>query len=232
MNKCMNADIRDALPDYLHGHLDAASTVEVRAHIADCAECAAELEMLNLVLASAPAVPAMDVAQIASALPLPTRHGFLLHRGGGGAATEPVRPVAPAFAPRKRAWANPFVKIAAAAAIVTAGGLSLIVGRDVLRPEVQVGQTAPAAAPQIAVTTEAPAATSVEAPAPVKSAPAPKAVEVAAVNGLSLGGDLQDLSEEHLAALLEDIDQMDALPAAEPESMEPSVGDGGSGIDQ
>ncbi|HUQ19310.1 MAG TPA: zf-HC2 domain-containing protein [Gemmatimonadaceae bacterium] len=232
MTKCMNADIRDVLPDYVHGHLDAASTAEVRAHISDCAECVTEVEMLNLVVATVPTAPAMNVSQIATALPLPTRHGFLLHRGGGATASEPPRPVATPFARRKGAWANPLVKVAATAAIVTAGGLSLIVGRDVLRPEVQVGQTAPAAVPQVAVTPVAPAITPGDVPAPAKSAPAPKAVEVASAKGLSLAGGLQDLSEEHLAALLEDIDEMDALPAAEPETMEPSVAGSGSGIDQ
>jgi len=38
MTECMNAEMRDALPDYLNGTLDVARTAEVRAHVAACDE--------------------------------------------------------------------------------------------------------------------------------------------------------------------------------------------------
>lgn len=230
MNKCVSAEMRDALPDFVHGKLDATRMADVRAHIANCAECAAEVELLNHVISSAALTPAMDVARIAGALPLPTRHGFLLHRGSGIAAEPDARAIAPTSSTRHRTWANPFVRIAAVAAIVTAGGLSLLVGRDVLRPEAQVGQTGPAAAPVVAVApTPAPAAPIEPPVAPKTSSPSPKVVASAAT-GLSFAGDLQELSDDHLETLLGEIEQMDALPQAEPEAMEPSVaGSGGDG---
>src|SRR6476619_5571250 len=194
MDKCVSAEMRDALPDFVHGKLDATRMADVRAHIANCAECAAEVELLNHVISSAALTPAMDVARIAGALPLPTRHGFLLHRGSGVATEPESKSISPASSTRHRTWASPFVRIAAVAAIVTAGGLSLLVGRDVLRPEAQVGQTAPVAPSVVAVTpTPAPAApigTPIEAKT---SAPAPK-VLASAPTGLSFAGDLQELS--------------------------------------
>jgi hypothetical protein len=220
--------MRDSLPDFVHGHLDAVRMAEVRAHVAECEECAAEVELLSHVLASAAPVPPMDVARIANALPLPTRHGFLLHRGSGVATDTEARSVAPATSTRHSTWANPFVRIAAVAAIVTAGGLSLLVGRDVLRPEAQVGQTAPAAAPAVAVAPTPTPAAPIEAPSAPRTSAASTKVIASAPTALSFAGDLQELSDDHLETLLGEIEQMDALPQAEPESMEPSVAGSGS----
>ena len=145
MSECVSAEMRDVLPEYVHGQLDDGRAAEVRAHLAGCADCAAEVELLRAVMSAAPAAPKMNVDRIARALPTPTRHGFLLHRGGGTGS--PLTPgVLPAMPRRSRIWSRPVVKIAAAAAIVTAGGLSLLVGRDVLRPDTQVGQMAPTTA--------------------------------------------------------------------------------------
>src|SRR6476620_3514319 len=142
MSECLGAEMRDVLPDFVHGQLDDGRTAEVRAHIASCAECAAEVELLRAVVSAAPEAPQMNVDRIVSARPTPTRHGFLLHRGGG--VGSPLTPVAsPTMSHRSRIWSRPVVKIAAAVAIVAAGGLSLLVGRDVLRPDTQVGQAGP-----------------------------------------------------------------------------------------
>jgi anti-sigma factor RsiW len=228
MTECLNAEMRDALPDYLNGTLDLARTAEVRAHVAACDECAAELELLRIVAASAPGAPAMDVARIASAIPTPTRYGFMIHRGGGEAAQSPPPPTVVPIRARRGVWSRPSVRIAAGLAIVTAGGLSLLVGRDVLRPESQVGQVKPVA---VAVV---PAASSVSVPvAPTKAArnveAQPQQVASAAPVGLSLTGDLQELSDEHIATILNEMDRMDGLPSEEPEAVEPVVGNANSG---
>src|SRR6266496_3560053 len=123
MTECLNAEMRDALPDYLNGTLDAARTAEVRGHVAACDECAAELELLRVVAASAPSAPPMDVARIANAIPTPARHGFMIHRGGGEAAQSPPPPTVVPIRARRGVWSRPSVKIAAGLAIVTAGGL-------------------------------------------------------------------------------------------------------------
>jgi anti-sigma factor RsiW len=230
MSECLSAEMRDVLPDFVHGQLDASRAADVRAHIADCAECAAEVELLRAVMLAAPESPKMNVDRIARALPTPTRHGFLLHRGGGtGTPLTPV--VSPAMPHRSRIWSHPVVKIAAAVAIVAAGGLSLLVGRDVLRPDTQVGQVAPSIdsgtrSANTALTPALPVATEPAAPATEPKAPQ---VAVASSAGISLAGGLQDLSDEHLETLLAEMDQMDGLPAVEPDALEPAVGNDASG---
>ena|SRR5436190_188664 len=227
MTECLSAEMRDALPDYLNGTLNVARTAEVRAHVAACDACAAELELLRVVAASAPSAPPMDVARIANAIPTPTKHGFMIHRGGEPAQSPPPPTVVPIRA-RRGVWSRPSVKIAAGLAIVTAGGLSLLVGRDVLRPESQVGQVEPVAVATV------PAASSVSVSGAATKAAStgeaqPRQVASAARVGLSLTGDLQELSDEHIAALLNEMDRMDGLPSEEPEAVEPVVGNANSG---
>jgi hypothetical protein len=72
MNDCPNAGIRDLLCDVVHGTLADADRRRVEAHIAACADCAAELDLLRrarTVLARA--TPAVDTARIAAAIPRP-----------------------------------------------------------------------------------------------------------------------------------------------------------------
>ena len=229
MTECVNAEIRDALPDYLNGTLDGARTAEVRAHLAACNECAAELELLRIVAASAPAAPAIDITRIANAIPTPTRYGFMVHRGGAGEASRESEPtVVPIRNRPSRIWSNRALKIAAGVAIVAAGGLSLFVGRDVLRPESQVGETksVPVAVAPAAPEVTVPAAPASGAPTPK---PQPRVVASAATAELSLTGDLQELSDEHIATLLNEMDRMDGLPSSEPDVVEPVVATSSSG---
>jgi len=230
MSECLSAEMRDVLPDFVHGQLDDGRAAEVRAHIVNCAACAAEVELLRAVMSAAPAAPEMNVDRIVRALPTPTRHGFLLHKGG--ATGSPLTPVAsPAMPHRSRIWSRPVVKIAAAVAIVAAGGLSLVVGRDVLRPDTQVGQASPSIEVASRSVTPAPAPALPVTTAPSSPAAEPKVREVAVASsaGISLTAELQDLSDEHLQTLLAEMDQMDGLPAAEPDALEPSVGNDASG---
>jgi anti-sigma factor RsiW len=232
MSDCVSAEMRDVLPDFVHGQLDGGRTAEVRAHLAECADCAAEVELLRAVMSAAPAAPVMNVDRIARALPTPTRHGFLLHRGGGTGS--PLTPVVSAAMPhRSRIWSRRVVKIAAAVAIVAAGGLSLLVGRDVLRPDTQVGQVATTPV----VSSSIPRASAPNLPVAVAPATPARETEarqvaVASAVGISLAGELQELSDEHLETLLAEMDRMDGLPAAEPDQLEPAVGNDGRGGDQ
>jgi len=218
--------MRDALPDFVNRQMDVARSAEIKAHLAACPECAAEAELLRLIVESAPSSPRIDIARIARALPTPTRHGFLLHRGGGaGDGALSTTRIESSSTTHRRIWSRPSIRIAAAVAVVAAGGLSLVVGRDVLRPEVPVGQTRAAVAPpravapapvRVAATTDSPP----RLPAPTRR---PRQVAAARPAGLSLAGDLQELSDEHLATLLSELDRMEGLPAEEPEALEPKV---------
>lgn len=221
MNNCRSAEMREALPDLIHGRLDATRAAEVQAHIASCAACTAELELLRAVATSAPAAPAMDVARISAVLPPLPRQAFVLHTGRG-------EPAGPAAVTRLRdgnsIWSRPWLRIAAAVVIVVAGGLSLLVGRDVLRPETQLGQpttsVAGGASPRPLGPNQDPGAAATIAQ-PERSRQV--AVANTTESGLSLVGEVQELSDEHLATLLNEMDRMDAIPAAEPEVMIPTV---------
>jgi len=72
MSDCPNVEMREMLPELLHGRLDVAQTARLREHIAVCAECAAELELLERVRRAYSAAPAVDTAAIVRRLP--TRH--------------------------------------------------------------------------------------------------------------------------------------------------------------
>jgi anti-sigma factor RsiW len=68
MSDCPNAEIRDLLPDLLHGRLDAASRDRVESHVRGCESCRRELALLRQVRHAAPQVT-IDVNRIVAALP-------------------------------------------------------------------------------------------------------------------------------------------------------------------
>lgn len=94
MTECSNAEIRDLLPDLLHGRLDGAARNRAEAHLRDCAECRRELALLGSLRAAAPS-PRVDVGRIVAALPA--------YR-------------------RRRSWMAPAWRIAAAVVFLAVGG--------------------------------------------------------------------------------------------------------------
>jgi anti-sigma factor RsiW len=84
MRDCSNVEMRDRLPDLLHGQLSAAREAAVRAHLATCAECRAELALLTLARAASPA-PVPDVSRIAGAIPAYRRPSTFVRFGGSPA---------------------------------------------------------------------------------------------------------------------------------------------------
>ena len=70
MNDCPNAEIRDLLCDVVHGTLADGERRRVEAHVAACADCAAELALLRrarTVLGRA--TPSVDTGRIVAAIP-------------------------------------------------------------------------------------------------------------------------------------------------------------------
>lgn len=107
MTDCPNAEIRDLLPEYLNGTLAAARRADVEAHVAGCAECTAELEMLRLVRETWGQAPAVNVASIVDQLPRPARRRVV------------------------RSWRQSHAfQIAAAVSFIALGGISLAVARS------------------------------------------------------------------------------------------------------
>src|SRR5512133_1917191 len=72
MTDCPNDLMRDLLPEYALGVLGADDAARVAEHLGACAECRAELALLDRVQDGlALGVPRMDVAAIVAALPKP-----------------------------------------------------------------------------------------------------------------------------------------------------------------
>ena len=70
MRDCPNVEMRERLPELMHGVLRADLAAEVRAHVAQCDDCRAELELLESVrsLLTTPASP-IDTSRIVAKLP-------------------------------------------------------------------------------------------------------------------------------------------------------------------
>lgn len=83
MRDCMKASVRDRLPDLLHGRLPASERAEVEQHVASCADCSAELDLLRAVRGAVP-TPVVDVERIVAALPRRGRRGRRRVRWQGG----------------------------------------------------------------------------------------------------------------------------------------------------
>jgi anti-sigma factor RsiW len=68
MRDCPNSVIRELLPDLINDRLTAHERAEVHAHLNTCADCRAELELLERVRASVRRTP-VDVGRIVAAVP-------------------------------------------------------------------------------------------------------------------------------------------------------------------
>ncbi|MBI3792060.1 MAG: zf-HC2 domain-containing protein [Gemmatimonadetes bacterium] len=76
MRDCANGELRDQLPDWVHGRLDAARAEVVAQHVAACADCADEVALLrDLGTTLRAGAPQVDVARIVAALPKPPARG-------------------------------------------------------------------------------------------------------------------------------------------------------------
>jgi anti-sigma factor RsiW len=69
MNKYTELDIKELLPDLLHGKLDADARAQVEAHVAGCEECTEDLEVLRTVKSAAVFIPAIDVDRVVRQIP-------------------------------------------------------------------------------------------------------------------------------------------------------------------
>jgi anti-sigma factor RsiW len=104
MTDCPNGELRDLLPDLLHGRLEDADRRMVEAHLARCADCRAELELLRQLRGALHRAPPVDVAAIVAAIP-------------------------PYRAPARRSWGG--WRAAAAVALIAVGGTSVAIANRV-----------------------------------------------------------------------------------------------------
>jgi anti-sigma factor RsiW len=71
MNDCQDIEIREALPELVHGTLPEVERARVHQHLTECGDCSAELAIIRAVRLTA-ATPSVDVARIVAAV-LPYR---------------------------------------------------------------------------------------------------------------------------------------------------------------
>jgi len=195
MNDCVNAEMRDRLPDALHERLEPAVRAALMTHVEGCADCRAELELLRGVHTMlGRAAPRVDVARIVEALP----------------RRRPARS-------RWMDW-----RIAAAAVLIVVGGTSvtLMTRRgEQLRPDTAaiVAKTeTPNVPASIAVPDRQPATPRVDSQ-PSRVQVAARSPEAAADRGIEMTGGLNELTEDELRLLLQEIDDLEAVPLTEPE---------------
>lgn len=207
MTECLNEDLRDLLPLLAHGSLPAAEAARVRAHVAACAACTAELSTLESIrqVLSARA-PQVDVSAIAMAVTAATSRGTPVLRvvpGDAPAAKATAKPSGSA-APARRRWV-PRHYIAAAASILVVVSLSI----PLLRPDAPV-RSEPTAGPTVA-------GPAVASPIDTPEVVMQNAVPAAAVSeGLVVADGLADLSDDDLESLLKELETLEATVSAEP----------------
>ena len=214
MNDCVNMEVHEALPDLLHGRLNKLDTATMTAHVESCAYCRAELALLREIRASAPIAPRMDASRIASALP-----------PYGGRAVLEHRPIAPA---RKSGWRYSLLA-ATAVVLVALGGLSIANLQWPANDAPPAGVASTTSAPQVSqdpgtpvrAVAPSPSQSVEKQPSQVASTPAPGRQAAS----LSFVGGTQDLSEAELETLLAELDGMETIPAAEPQSVTLSTED-------
>ena len=68
MRDCPNVEMRERLPELMHGVLRADVAADVRAHVAQCADCRAELELLEQIR-TVLTPPRVDTARVTASLP-------------------------------------------------------------------------------------------------------------------------------------------------------------------
>lgn len=178
MSDCSNIEIREALPELLHGRLDAIQAAKVREHVARCAECAAELELLQRVQRAYSAAPAVNTAAIVAALPRSRA---------------------------RRTFSLGMLRAAAAIVLLLAG---TVIVRSA-RTGSQNGKNN-----QVVVTLDTPA---VAVPGDTPVSPQRTATQPR-VLAMSLS-ELDDLDADEMESLLGALENIDAAPVAEPDTL-------------
>jgi hypothetical protein len=191
MNKCIENEIQEMLPDLLHRTLAPDTRARVEAHVASCEQCREELEVLRTVKSAAVFAPLINVDQIVRQIP---------------PYQKIVPPVERPATTRVVSWL-----VAATMAIAVIGGGSLVLARR----DVPNGRTAAVGTdPRVSIPTEtAPEPTSVAG-----SGSQPQSVVAAAAphtHAIALAADVGGLSDGNLEQLMTEMAQFDALPATE-----------------
>ena len=203
MTDCTNAEIRDLLPDYVNDTLSASVAAIVESHVATCADCTQEVELLRTAVAVRPRAISLDVAKIVASLPKSAYD-----------ADPNIRAISSARSVSART--NKFGQwrgVAAAIAVMAVGVTSLVVARHASTPRVvAVERGRPVALPDSPqVVASIPESVTV----PVESASALRPTSSAKENALSVG-ELSDYSDDEIEAVMKRLEKWDGATAADP----------------
>jgi hypothetical protein len=250
MSDCSRDDIRDLLPELLHDQLDPEERARAEQHLAECADCAAELRLLRSMRAAAFPTPALNVDRIAAAV----RESIAAKASADASASaDDVTPIAQvrrrvsvtphADAPRRTrrsvqrgsaSWISTHWRIAATIALVAAGAGGFALSRGAGAPFSKAEPETTLAAAEAAGNSEGDAAPKRQAKSVEPSAGAAAAAPLAAVpqmadvagdaadlseSSLISGYTLSELSESDMEALLQSVDDLEALPELEPHQL-------------
>lgn len=127
MRDCPNVEMRERLPELIAGVLRADVAADVRAHVAQCADCRAELDMIERVR-TVLAAPAVDTSRIVAKLPRYQR--------------------APVWA---RATRSPQLRAAAAVILVVGGFFAVQQQRADVAPDTTVAVASAGGAAELAI---------------------------------------------------------------------------------
>lgn len=205
MAECTNGELRDLLPELANDRLDAESRKRVEAHVASCEECAEELALLRALRPSLLREPAVDTQRIAAAVLARTRE-------------------ASSRAPARAKLATRWRVAMAAAALLAAGalGYAAITRRAIGAPEVAVAPTPEKSTQDTGDTSRStPRPALAPAPAPERKVAAtpPHAATPSAATSLasaSVLDNVSDLSDDEVRALTASLDDLSAIPDADP----------------
>jgi hypothetical protein len=201
MTECRNMEVQELLPDVLHDSLPAESRAMVEAHLAACGEGREELEVLREVKQAAIFAPAIDANRISQQIP-------------------PYRTIVPVAERPKR---PKFVSwlVAGCLALVVAAGGSLLVPQRGVDDAARVATTTreAAVATQTQVASDAAGVTQrAQSPSDAGEIAVNDAVPPSThVHALAMAVGVEDLSDGDIKLLMNDMDQFDALPTAEPD---------------
>ncbi len=199
MHDCADGQMRDLLPGYVNKTLSAEDHAAVDNHLATCDDCVAEIEVIEAAV-RAFAAPQVNIAKIVKALPATPRSA------------------------KRSMFAGTAWRVAAAIGVVLIGAGSVFALRGFFVPagtQTQTAAVAPAPAASATLATTEPVAPPAPVAAPIATAAttnAPAASSKHRGTTISFGGGLSDLSDAQLDALMSELDALDSIPSAEPET--------------
>src|SRR4051812_34339141 len=190
MNECADREIKELLPDLLHRTLRSEDRTRVELHVAGCESCREDLSVLRTVKSAAVFAPAIDVGSIVRQIP-------------------PYQRIVPVVEAPARSRVTRWL-VAATAALLIVGGGSVVLNR-------QPARNASIAAADDTLTGGSVGRGVASTKAPVGPRTALATPTTTPAHTFALASDVAGLSDGDLQQLMNEMDDFDALPAAEPE---------------